>query len=54
MNPLQDPAALHFACTHLTRADAFISDLKATVEAYKETGTKGKVSASAAMSIHFT
>ena len=49
LNPLQNPNALHFACTHLTDADAFIKDLEWSIEQYKKSGKKGIQGGNAAM-----
>eukprot|EP00835_Amoeboradix_gromovi_P004624 NODE_371_length_9954_cov_0.100355.p3 type:complete len:490 gc:universal NODE_371_length_9954_cov_0.100355:8099-6630(-) len=54
LNPLQNPNALHFACTHLTNPDAFIKDLEWSVNEYKKTGKKGIKGGSAAMYIILT
>eukprot|EP00834_Sanchytrium_tribonematis_P007124 NODE_601_length_5514_cov_0.613481.p2 type:complete len:485 gc:universal NODE_601_length_5514_cov_0.613481:4821-3367(-) len=49
LNPLQNPNALHFACTHLTNGDQFIRDLEVAVNDFKKTGKKGIKGGSAAM-----
>ena len=53
LNPLQNPNALHFACTHLTDPDLFIKDLEWSVQQFKKSGKKGIKGGSAAMYIIF-